>query len=119
MSVRVNRKPTYPEIDPMAEYRGTFVPRWMMRDQALPPAAKLFYGQLLVYADEGAEDAEGWMSKTEREILADTGITRHTLEHARACLRDGGLIDEVRRGLPARLYYRLLPIAAELIGRYR
>ena len=54
-----------------------------------------------------AEEREGWFWMTQNEIYEQTGITRHEQETARKRLRDMGLLEEERRGLPAKMWFRL------------
>ena len=49
----------------------------------------------------------GWFFKTIGQWHQETGLSRHEQAHARATLRGLHLIDERKRGLPARLFYRV------------
>ena len=51
--------------------------------------------------------AEGFMLVTQIEWERETGLTRSEQETARRKLRDLGYLEERRRGLPAKLYYRV------------
>ena len=66
----------------------------------------LFLSQLFYWHDKG-EDPDGWIYKTQLEWQAETALSRYEQERARAALRELGLLEEQRRGLPARLFYRL------------
>ncbi|MGH9759513.1 MAG: hypothetical protein ACREDR_26470 [Blastocatellia bacterium] len=52
-------------------------------------------------------DKDGWLCKTQAEWAKETGLTRREQETARKRLRERGLIQEKRAGVPARLYFRL------------
>jgi hypothetical protein len=51
--------------------------------------------------------AQGWFVKSREAWTAETGLTRWELETARRSLREAGLLQERRLGMPARLYYRV------------
>lgn len=50
---------------------------------------------------------EGWFVKSREEWTVETGLTRWELETARRALREAGLLEEQRIGMPARLYFRV------------
>ena len=52
-------------------------------------------------------DPDGWFWKTGDEITDETALTRKEQESARKLLKRSGLVTEVRRGVPARLFYRV------------
>jgi len=52
-------------------------------------------------------DPDGWIYKTRDEFTEETGLSRWEQEAARKQLRTAGLLHEERRGVPARLYYRV------------
>lgn len=66
----------------------------------------LFLSQLLYWSDKGA-DPDGWIYKTQEEWQEETALTRSEQERARRILRDKGILEEVKRGVPSRLFYRL------------
>jgi hypothetical protein len=68
--------------------------------------AGVLLAQLLYWADKGA-DPDGWLYKTQAEWTDETGLSRSEQEIARRKLRDAGVLEEWRRGVPARLYYRI------------
>lgn len=92
--------------------------------------AAVFFCQLNYWKGKG-RDADGWIYKTQDEWLRETGLTRKEQEGARAVLRKAGLIEEWRRDIPAKLYYRVnqenygqllagqLPLKDVHIGRAR
>jgi hypothetical protein len=56
----------------------------------------------------GAGDRR-WIQKTADEWYAETGLTRREQGTVRSRLVELGLIEVVRRGVPARLHYRVIP----------
>lgn len=52
-------------------------------------------------------EREGWFWKTRDEWLRETGLSRREQESARKALVMLGLLREARRGMPARMHYRL------------
>jgi len=66
--------------------------------------AGIFLCQLLYWKGKEA-DPEGWIFKTQGEISEETGLTRSEQETARKLLRERGLLEEKRAGIPARLYF--------------
>lgn len=66
----------------------------------------LFLSQLW-YWSQRTDDPEGWIYKTQEEWTDETSLSRREQETARKALLSQGLLKEDRRGLPARLYYRL------------
>jgi len=74
--------------------------------KGLGPAAGIFARQLLFWEGKG-HDAKGWIYKTEEEMEQETGLTRWAQRKARKVLVRKGVLEEVRRGLPCRLHYRV------------
>ncbi len=68
--------------------------------------AALFFCQLMYWSDKG-HDERGWIWKTREQWTDETALSRREQETARGRLRKLDLIEEHRRGLPARLYYRV------------
>lgn len=66
----------------------------------------LLFQQLAYWSDKG-DDPE-WIYKTRDELREETTMNRYQQEQARATLRKLGVIEEERRGLPARMYYRVV-----------
>jgi len=66
----------------------------------------VFLSQLFYWADRG-KDPNGWIYKTQAEWEEETGLTRWEQETARKRLKERGILEEKRAGMPARLYYRL------------
>lgn len=67
----------------------------------------LMLGQAL-YWSRRTDDAQGWFYKTQVEWEEETGMTRREQEGARARLRELGLMEEAKRGVPCKTYYRVL-----------
>jgi hypothetical protein len=65
----------------------------------------LLFQQLAYWSDKGADPQ--WIYKTQKELEAETTLTRTQQEGARAKLRRLGVIEERKRGLPSRLYFRI------------
>lgn len=61
----------------------------------------------MFYWSRRTKDENGWFYKTAAEWSEETGMGRYELENARKCLRKHGLMEESRRGVPAKLYFLL------------
>jgi hypothetical protein len=70
------------------------------------PPAGIFLRQL-VYWTGKEHDPEGWIYKTQSEMETETGLSRKHQEKARKILRSLGVIDERKKGVPRRLWYRV------------
>lgn len=68
--------------------------------------ATILFGQLLYWTGKTA-DAAGWIYKSQVELEKETGLTREEQEGARKKLKASGVLHEQRRGIPARLWFRL------------
>jgi hypothetical protein len=66
----------------------------------------VFLSQLCYWSSRGADD-DGWIWKTQEEWEEETGLTRREQDTARRKLEEAEVLKVERRGLPARLYYRL------------
>jgi hypothetical protein len=51
--------------------------------------------------------AGGWFWKTQEQWNDETGLSRYEQESARKNLRDLGIFEEKKKGIPAKLYFRL------------
>lgn len=60
-----------------------------------------------VYWQRRTHDPEGWWWKTMEDWTEETGLSRKEQESARRRLKTIGLLEEERRGVPARLYFRV------------
>lgn len=65
----------------------------------------LLFQQLAYWSDKGADPE--WIYKTQKDIELETTLTRTQQENARARLRNLGVISEERRGLPAKLFFKV------------
>jgi hypothetical protein len=70
------------------------------------PAAGTFLRQL-VYWTGKRHNEEGWIYKTQPEMEEETGLSRRSQEKARKILRSTGVLEEVKRGIPRKLWYRV------------
>jgi len=69
-------------------------------------AAGVFLSQLLYWSGK-EKSGDGWIYKTQDEWFEETSLTRKPQETARNILRKLRLINEKRKGVPAKLYYQL------------
>ena len=77
----------------------------------------LFVSHFFSWYDKG-HNPEEWLYRTQDEILEETGLTRRNQETARKQLREVGVLEEKRAGIPARLTYRLnLDTLATLVNK--
>jgi hypothetical protein len=60
-----------------------------------------------VYWSKRTEDKKGWFYKTRKEWEEETGLSRQEQETARKKLCKTGVLEEVRKGIPARLFFRV------------
>lgn len=65
----------------------------------------LLFQQLAYWSDKGSDPE--WIYKTQKDLEEETTLTRTQQETARAKLRKLGVIEEQKRGLPAKLYFRV------------
>src|SRR4028119_1519353 len=65
----------------------------------------LLFQQLAYWSDKG-NDPE-WIYKTQAELEEETTLTRTQQENARKNLRRLGVVEERKKGLPAKLYFRV------------
>lgn len=70
----------------------------------LNAAAAQFLSQA-VYWTERTED--GWFYKTESQWLEEIGLSAKEVRSARKALKDISLLEEVRKGVPAKMHYRV------------
>lgn len=59
------------------------------------------------YWTKHSEHRDGWFWKTQQEWRTEVYLTRYEQETARRTLRQLGLLDEERRGSPAKLWFRV------------
>lgn len=60
----------------------------------------------LLYWQGRQADPDGWIFKTQAELTEETGLSRKNQETARKILVKHRLIEEVRRGIPAKMHFR-------------
>ena len=70
------------------------------------PPAGTFLRQLIYWTGK-EHDPEGWIYKTQSEMEEETGLARKQQERARKILRKAGVLEEVKKGTPCRLWYRV------------
>lgn len=59
-----------------------------------------------LYWEGKQSDVEGWIYKTQKGILDETGLSRKEQEYARKKLKELNCLIEKRQGVPAKLYYK-------------
>ena len=67
----------------------------------------LLFSQLWYWTGRQPEDRNGWFFMTQEQITAETAITRREQETCRRKLRGLGILEEARRGHPAKLWFRI------------
>lgn len=67
--------------------------------------AVIFMCQFL-YWNGKQSDSGGWIYKTAEEIREETGLSYKEQKNARKVLKELGILEEKRVGMPARLYYK-------------
>ncbi len=60
-----------------------------------------------VYWSSRTNDQDGWFYKSQSEWEEETGLTRYEQEGARKKLAKLGFLEEKKKGLPCKLYYRV------------
>lgn len=60
-----------------------------------------------IYWSLRTSNPDGWFYKTQEQWEEETGLTRREQESARILLRSRGLMDEERRSVPAKMYFRV------------
>ncbi len=65
------------------------------------------YVRQLVFWDGKGMDPEGWIYKSEDEMEAETGLRRRAQREARKVLTTCEVLEEKRKGVPCRLFYRV------------
>lgn len=71
--------------------------------RCLSVTAALFLSQAVYWQRR----CPGWFYKTQEQWEAETGLSRSEQEHARMLLRSSKVLREERRGIPAKLWYRV------------
>lgn len=60
-----------------------------------------------LYWSRRTKDPEGWFYKTVTEWREETYMTRHEIDGARARLREIGVFEEQKKGVPCKVHYRV------------
>lgn len=68
--------------------------------------AGIFLSQILYWTPRGKLPG-GWIWKTQADMEGETGLTRRNQETARRRLTTIGVLEEKKRGVPAKLHYRV------------
>jgi hypothetical protein len=68
--------------------------------------AGVFISQILYWTPR-TKDPNGWIYKTQADIYEETALTRREQETARRILRNQGVLEEKKAGVPCRLYFRV------------
>ena len=66
----------------------------------------LLFQQIAYWSDKGSDPE--WIYKTQKDIQDEITLTRTQQENARRKLRSLGVIEEDKRGVPAKLYFRVI-----------
>lgn len=69
--------------------------------------AALFLSHAGYACEDQPNEHDGWFIRSQAEWERDTGLTRREQETARRLLRERGLLEERRVGMPAVLWYRV------------
>ena len=73
--------------------------------------AALMLSQAIWTAQTIEGNGDGWFSKSRDQWTAETGLSRWEQETARRALRTAGFLEERRIGVPAKLWFRVRPVA--------
>ena len=65
----------------------------------------LLFQQIAYWSGKGADPV--WIYKTQADLEEETTLSRYQQEQSRARLKKLGVLEETKRGLPAKLYYRI------------
>ena len=68
--------------------------------------AGVFISQL-GYWEGKQKDKSGFIYKTQTDLKHETGLTRYEQETVRKALKKKGYLKEQRRGVPARMYFKI------------
>lgn len=60
-----------------------------------------------LYWSSRTSDTSGWFYKSQAEWEAETGLSRREQETARKRLKELGLIEELKKGVPCRVFFRV------------
>lgn len=68
--------------------------------------AGLFLSQAFYWTNR-TKDPDGWFYKTQEQWFAETALIRSEQERARRSLKQNGLLEEKKQGLPCKIFYRI------------
>lgn len=74
--------------------------------------SNLLFCQLMYWTGKG-KDPNGWIYKTSVELQAEIGLTKDQQETARSILREFGVLQEKKKGIPPRVHFRIKQDAAK------
>lgn len=78
----------------------------------------VLWNQIYYWSDK-TTDPEGWVYKSQEELFDETGLTRKSVDTARALGKKLGIMDSVVRGAPPTVHYRVdIDRMVELIAAY-
>ena len=69
--------------------------------------AALMLSQAMAWTEQLAPEVEGWFMRSQGDWSEETGLSRWEQETARRVLRNCGLLEERKMGIPARLWFRV------------
>ena len=69
--------------------------------------AALLLSQAMAWSEQLAPEVEGWFMRSQGDWTEETGLSRWEQETARRVLRNCGLLEERKMGIPARLWFRV------------
>lgn len=69
-------------------------------------AGGVWLSQLVYWSDKG-KNGEGWIYKSQKEWTNETLVTRSEQESARSALKKLGILEEMKKGIPCSLFYRI------------
>ena len=69
--------------------------------------AALMLSQAMAWTEDLASEVEGWFMRSQGDWAEETGLSRWEQETARRVLRNCGLLEERKMGMPARLWFRV------------
>jgi hypothetical protein len=79
----------------------------------------LLISQLYYWKDKG-NDEDGWIYKTRDAIYDETALSRSEQETAREKAREMGILSEIRKGIPRKVYYKInIADLAKILREYQ
>ena len=106
MSKRHSTKALLSKTGAIARRVVAYCPDYATLTGSLPAGVML--SQMCYWSQtKAAEERDGWFYKTRDELAEETGINRSGQETARKILVRMGIIEEERRGVPAKMFFRV------------